>query len=115
MVIDPANPDLELGITLLTAGFLVSGYLVNGVKYFEGFASDLQFRSLQTPGAEDIRASSSAYGDIYKNRSPEQPLPVYIHLKDARFFSPVGNPIPANHGVWWRSEYRRCRDLCSEP
>jgi hypothetical protein len=72
---------LKCGITVLAGGFLVSGYLVNGAKYFEGFASD--FVTIFSPdAAEGLRSSLSSYGDIYKS-SEQDALPVFIHLKDA--------------------------------
>ncbi|MDX1319990.1 MAG: hypothetical protein R3207_07420, partial [Oceanospirillum sp.] len=32
--------DIEIGITLQMDGFLVSGYIVNGRKYFDGFSGE---------------------------------------------------------------------------
>ena len=99
LVNNPENSSLEIGITVLAGGLLVSGYLVNGARYFEGFASD--FVTIFPPdSAEGVRSSLSSYGDIYKGE--QDTLPMFIHLKDARFFSTAGNPIPANRGVWWR-------------
>jgi hypothetical protein len=100
IVNDPENLALELGITLLAGGFLVSGFLVNGARYFEGFAADFALPFPQG-SSEHIRSSFSTYGDIYKGTAEPAP-PMYVHLKEARFFSPGGNPIPTNRGVWWR-------------
>jgi hypothetical protein len=98
--------DLEVGITLQVSGMLVSGSLVSGRKYFEGFAADFSSWFANDPGAvESIKKSFSSYGETYKADTEtydDSPPPQYIHLKNARFFNTVGDPIPANKGVWWR-------------
>src|SRR5918993_1449756 len=65
----------EIGITLQVGGLLVSGMLVSGDKY------------KQRPESESTKESEGP--------------PFYIHLKNAKFYSPGASPIPAN-GVWWR-------------
>lgn len=97
--------ELEFGITLNVSGFLVSGSLVSGDKYFEGFASDFAGAFSEQGVAEGIRSSISKFGDIYQvegERNPDIPPPAFIHLKQARFFNTNGSPVPANGGVWWR-------------
>ena len=100
--------NLEIGITLQVSGMLVSGNLVSGKQYFEGFATDFASAFIAHPEvAESIKNSFASYGDIYNKEaevesSQPQPLPQYIHLKNARFFNTAGNPIPGNRGVWWR-------------
>jgi hypothetical protein len=100
------NADMELPITLHVEGLLVSGNLVGGVKYFEGFATDFAESFATNPEiSKGIRESVSKFGEIYKATGKEDadgPLPTYIHLKQARFFNTSGMPIPANKGVWWR-------------
>jgi len=98
----PENRDLELGITLLSGGFLISGYLVNGARYFEGFGYDFSTIFNSPADAEQARSSFAEYGQLYKEETAGSTLPVFIHLKDARFFNTNGNPIPGNRGVWWR-------------
>jgi hypothetical protein len=97
----------DFGITLHVAGFLVSGSLVGGAEYFRGFAEEF---SGAMPGdreiAESFRKSITDLGEAYKtdDKEPEEerPLPMFIHLKNARFFTTSGNPIPGNRGIWWR-------------
>ena len=98
------NSDVEIGITLQVSGLLVSGTLVGGKKYFEGFAEDFSSAFANDPeSAESIKSSFTKYGEIYqKEESEEVPPPQYIHMKDTHFFSTAGNPIPGNRGVWWR-------------
>lgn len=90
------------GITLSAVGFLVSGQLVGGKEYFEGFASDFASGFGDTSAAEDIKAALSRYGEIYSSGDDEPPPPTYIHIKSAKFFHNSGKPIPGNRGVWWR-------------
>jgi hypothetical protein len=98
--------NLGIGITLQVSGMLVSGSLVSGKQYFEGFANDFAspfVNEIETANA--IRDNFRAYGEIYdkpKDDGLDHPAPLFVHMKDARFFSTAGNPIPGNKGVWWR-------------
>jgi len=101
------HSELEIGITLQISGFLVSGGLVGGAKYFEGFASDfVSGLDSNSKEIESIKQMLAKHGDVYKTTENEDesvpPLPMYIHIKQAKFFNTNGNPIPANRGVWWR-------------
>lgn len=98
---------IKFGITLNVGGFLVSGDLISGAEYFKGFASDFSGGLAGNPEtAEAFRKTITRLGEeTYKadgKDAEHQRLPSYIHLKDARFFSTTGNPIPGNRGVWWR-------------
>jgi hypothetical protein len=93
------------GITLLTHGFLVSGMLVNGREYFNGFAEDIASGLDDSETAKSIKENFVTMGNsVYDKRDNDDnlPPPTYIHLFDAKFFHPNGQPIPANKGVWWR-------------
>jgi hypothetical protein len=100
---------VEIGITLQIGGLLVSGILVGGDKYFEGFGEDIAAaKSDDKESAETHRTAFAKLGERYKQH-PEaegteqnRPLPLFIHLKNAKFYSPGEKPIPANGGVWWR-------------
>jgi len=94
--------DFNFGITLNVGGFLVSGQLIGGKEYFEGFASDFASAITDSEAAEDVRATFAKNGDIYSSEEGDAPPPSYIHIKDARFFNTNGDPIPSNRGVWWR-------------
>lgn len=96
--------DFEFGITLQVSGFLISGNLVCGKRYFEGFAEDFSNIFAATPeAAASTKRSFAQFGKIYEKAGDEKvPDPQYIHLKNARFFNTSGNPIPGNKGVLWR-------------
>jgi hypothetical protein len=100
------NKGVTFSITLLTHGLLVSGTLVGGAKYFEGFGNEFASGFSDAESADAVRASFAQYGDIYARKDDDSPTsgenPMYIHLMDARFFNPGGRPIPGNRGVWWR-------------
>lgn len=95
---------LEIGLTLHVGGLLVSGLLVSGRRYFEGFGEDFASAIPDAEVAENIKSSYASLGaSIYQTREEGTTnAPSYIHLQNAKFFSPNGNPLPANHGVWWR-------------
>jgi hypothetical protein len=94
----------ELSMTLLVDGFLVSGVMVGGAKYFEAFANDFASGFVDQELAGKIRGSFSQYAEIYRTdpANPPSQDPTYVHMKAARFFNTTGNPIPGNRGVWWR-------------
>jgi hypothetical protein len=93
---------LEMGLTLLVGGNIVSGTLISGKKYFETFAAEF---SAAWPGEdkETIRTSFASYTSIYDHaeRQEEAPPPQYIHLQNTKFHSASGN-IPSSGGVLWR-------------
>ena len=98
--------DIKLGITLNVGGFLVSGLLVSGQKYFGGFAEDLGSNFDDPETRRGIEQAYAQIGDIYTaGRSTGQTVspPNYLHLMQARFFNIGGHPIPGNNGVWWRA------------
>lgn len=111
-MVNESASGLEIGLTLQVGGFLVSGIMVSGPKYFEGFASDFTSPIADKEAAERIRQSFSGYAGIYKaapsentdteNSESRSSGPGYIHLKEARFFNTSGKPIPGNRAVWWR-------------
>src|ERR1035437_4371519 len=98
-----ANHGTSIGITLQVGCFLVSGTLIGGAEYFEGFASEFSSMFDKKEVAEGFRTAIAAGADHYKNiPEGEESLASYVHLKEARFFNTHGKPIPANRGVWWR-------------
>lgn len=94
---------LEIGITLIIGGSIVSGTIVSGKKYFETFAAEF---SAAWPGddKESIRESFASFASIYESADDKelQP-PQYIHLTNARFHAAEGN-LPTNGGVLWRGK-----------
>jgi hypothetical protein len=71
-------------------GFLVSGMTISGDAYFEQLVAEFSERFTDD--------------EIVKPKDLEEPelSPMFIHLKDARFFHNSGAPIPGNDPVLWR-------------
>jgi len=92
----------SLDITLNVGGFLVSGQMIGGKAYFEGFGSDFASAIENPKIAASIEAAFAKNGEIYSLEGEMPPSPSYIHIMNARFFNTNGNPIPDNRGVWWR-------------
>jgi len=99
--------DSYLSITLNVRGSLISGELIGGEQYFDGFASDLKKGGMSAEFADFFKK----FGGIYtkqkeqiKDKKDDEtaPPPQYIHLKNAQIFLHGRNPIPTNRGVWWR-------------
>lgn len=101
-LVSMANDDgFEVGITLTVNGFLVSGQLIGGRKYFEKFGT--LFESAIKPEEKDSIASKyRELGESVYSDDLHKDDPTYIHLNDVKFFQTSGNPIPSMTGVLWR-------------
>lgn len=104
-LVDTVNgKEFELPITLFVSGLIVSGQLTSGHKYFVGLGEQL---TTFFGGPSEETAKTVAYftapADMYTkdNEGEEEPLPQYIHLREARIFTPGQQPIPSE-GSWWR-------------
>lgn len=93
--------DFSIGLTLCVGGVVVSGTLVSGREYFEGFAEAVAAAARDPAVAERAREFFRRPAALYA-AEPEGPdaagedgPPAYIHLKDARF-------SPEGPGVHWR-------------
>ncbi|MBR7961437.1 gas vesicle protein [Burkholderia vietnamiensis] len=104
------SSDYSFGITLFVGGVLISGQLVGGKKYFEGFGAAFGGALSDPEAAAQTRENFAKFGSMYvsEDGSYKQDMesPHYIHLQDARCFHPSGTPIPSNGGVWWRGRIR---------
>jgi len=102
------NSDIEIGITLQMDGFLVSGHIVNGRKYFDGFSAEFISETSVAFGNKEalknIEQAFNKYASLYDGQTddPEEHGANFIHLEGARFFNTAGAPIPNNRGMWWR-------------
>lgn len=92
---------MSFDITLTVGGFLVSGTLIGGKEYFEGFGEEFSF-GLKGEAAEKVKAAFSKNGEMYSTSTGPAMPPSYVHLKNAHFFHTSGTPVPENRGVWWR-------------
>jgi|GEM_PF-2849480 len=80
---------LELDITLLVGGFLVSGFIISYKKYMDHHPV--------THGIESAKEQFNAGS----TETPEETYN-YIHLRDAKFFHPGGQAIPNNQSIFVR-------------
>jgi hypothetical protein len=97
--------DSEMPITILIDGFLVSGLLVGGNRYFQKILD-----SYLEGGAQDsdnwIKLIQSRIDNYVADRQ-KQEIPVfYIHLLSATFHHPIGPGIPIK-GVSFRAKLNR--------
>jgi hypothetical protein len=96
---------LSFGVTLQVSGLLVSGYLVSGKTYFEAIGQQIVSGVSQNAAlADQMRKMFATFESAYPNDpgQSERPVPQFVHLQNARFYSTDGTPVPANEGVWWR-------------
>jgi hypothetical protein len=106
---------VEISITLLMGGMLVSGRLTSGRKYCQGVAEEI--RSFVSPDSEARldnlgeamaqlldNAAQSVYPEVDMETEPsdDELIPAYVHLRDSRFFHPGGPGLPVERGIWWR-------------
>lgn len=92
---------MTFDVTLTVGGFLVSGTLIGGKEYFEGFGEEFSF-GLKGGAAEKVKSAFAKNGEMYAPSATPSSSPNYIHLKNAHFFHTSGTPVPENRGVWWR-------------
>lgn len=95
----------DMHITVLMDGFLVSGLLVGGNRYFQQILD----RYL-ADGSEDLETSikqlQSRIDKYVDDRfKPEIPIE-YFHMVDATFHHPIGQGIPSK-GVSFRGKIKR--------
>jgi hypothetical protein len=96
---------LEIGITLQVSGLLVSGILVSGARYFEAIAENFSHGlTSHADLARVMKEGVASFAEVYARDTgaTTPPLPQYLHLKEAQFFSTSGVPVPENQRVWWR-------------
>jgi hypothetical protein len=105
-LVDVANvAPLSFGVTLQVSGLLVSGYLVSGKAYFEAVGEQIIRGVAQNAAlAEQMRKMFSTFESAYPNDpgQKDRPVPQFVHLQNARFYSTDATPVPSNEGVWWR-------------
>ena len=92
----------SIGVTLQMGGMLVSGSIVSGAEYFDRFAAAFadSLADMDTPTRQSVRASLAELGDVFRLPQPAEPLPNYIHLADALFFTADGTPIAGQPTLW---------------
>lgn len=104
---------LGIPVTLHIGGFLVAGYVISGKEYFEEF-SEMTQRGLpdifNDEQKEAIVGSFARLGNQYESEEETVQDAValsrysFVHLRDATFLHPSGEPIPADSGMLWRTK-----------
>lgn len=88
-----SDSPLETGITLIVDGFLISGYIVSKDNYMRHYPL--------TSTIED--ALQEAFSKQSQEEEESQPNERnFIHLRDAKYFSPGQNPIPGDGTIYCR-------------
>ena len=83
----------EIDVTLLVGGFLVSGAIISAERFMENHPASNAFWKQ----VNEIRVEAAPSDDT------KEATRHFIHLRDARFYTPGGAPIPNNEGVYWRA------------
>ena len=93
ILVAESKAQIEVDVTLLVGGFLISGYITSKDKYLQH------------------HAATAAIGEALKNSPPPDQsvdnetvdnTPKYIHLRDAKYYLPGANPVPGNTGIFIR-------------
>lgn len=92
----------SIGVTLQMGGMLVSGAIVSGAEYFDSFAASFtgSLKTVDETTRTAVHASLAELGDVFRVPQPADPLPNYIHLADALFFTADGTPIAGQPTLW---------------
>lgn len=92
----------SIGVTLQMGGMLVSGSIVSGAEYFDRFAASFadSLSGMDAQARQSVRTSLAELGDVFRLPQPAEPLPNYIHLADALFFTADGTPIAGQPTLW---------------
>ncbi|WP_183005939.1 gas vesicle accessory protein GvpU [Achromobacter sp. UMC71] len=92
----------SIGVTLQMGGMLVSGSIVSGAEYFDRFAESFadSLSDMDATARLSVRHSLAELGDVFRLPQPAEPLPNYIHLADALFFTADGTPIAGQPTLW---------------
>jgi hypothetical protein len=122
VLISLAEDGTRLPVTLLIGGMLVTGHLISTQDYQEGVERVL-FETVDASGEgreerdavkeafvlrrqihQDIEEGDKYAGDIEEGK-PLAPRPYkYVHLKNARFYTPSGQPWRQPEGFLWRGK-----------
>ncbi|MFT3842115.1 MAG: hypothetical protein QM723_34310 [Myxococcaceae bacterium] len=105
--------DVSVGpsITLSVGGILISGSVISGKQFFQEVTALMKEAlsrnpSLKGKAADSIEEWYRAQGAIYNRKTPRGARVSYIHLKDARYHHPSGNPLPTSGSTLWRGKIR---------
>lgn len=89
-----AEEPVEIDITLVVGGFLISGFVISAKTYFAHHPLSAEFHK----AVEQIEAERITTEEEQKEPETRN----FIHLRDAKYYTPGQNPIPGNTGVYCR-------------
>jgi len=87
------TPESEQGVSLFVGGFLVSGFVISHEKYAQ---HHMITRVVYDEANKRLKETDAAIQSVPHEFSK------YIHLRDAKFYVPVGKPIFQNIGLFVR-------------
>ena len=90
---ETSGADAKLLITLSVGGLLISGKVIREEQYMARFLDG---------SVQEIINKAVKSGKL--ELPPTKKAHDFIHLADARFFSPGNLPIPSEGGVLWRGK-----------
>lgn len=100
-----ANIGVGFGVTLNVGGVLVSGNVVSGRTYIQHTMNDVVGSMKDGPIKTALVDRFKPYLELYPEEpTPEQrdSLPTFIHLTNAKFYTPgTADPTPST-GMLWR-------------
>lgn len=107
LLVKMANGGGSFPLTLLVGGHVVSGTLISKRTYLDAFVNDLT-TGFSDESKNSIRASFgldeaeiSPGDDDEGDSGGPSPDPAYVHLINAKVYSPGQAPMPTN-GMTWR-------------
>lgn len=89
-----------IGVTLQMGGILVGGTIISGAAYFDRFADAFASEMDSATDRQAVRRALAELGDVFRQPQPIDPLPNYIHLDGALFFTTDGEPISLQPTLW---------------
>lgn len=106
LLVASANRGVGLGVTLFVNGAVITGDLISSEAYFNQFADQYESVFAQTDVAEESRKIADVYRVMAENAADEwkdgNSVPIgYLHLANARIFTP-GRPPEPDNGILWR-------------
>ena len=105
-LVEACNQGMELTITLLVKGIVISGTLVGGNNYFVNIAENFKTITKNPDETEKTYSHFKKIGeDIYTIKEDEViSPPTFIHIKGARIFHPGQKPMPKDKTSFWRGK-----------
>lgn len=110
-LVEIAGAGFGFGITLTVGGTLVSGNVCSGSKYMQ-FIFDETLADVDEQVKEAIKKRLQPFADIYAPDAWSAQAPTYIHLENARFFTPGVSGATPSSPVLWRGRISDVSGFC---